>query len=76
MLPIQKKLIKYNFNANVNKIMYIVIHDTSNKSSTATAINHYNYFSGGNRGASAHYFIDKDNIIQIIEDKDAAWHVG
>ncbi|OHW63052.1 N-acetylmuramoyl-L-alanine amidase CwlA precursor [Andreesenia angusta] len=74
MLPIQFMPVKYNFNKGTNKPKYIVIHDTGNP--TASAENHFRYFNGGNRGASAHYFIDQDNIIQIIRDEDSAWHVG
>ena len=76
MIPIQRKIIDYNKYPNQNKIEYIVIHDTGNPSPTADAMAHYKYFSGGNRSASAHYFIDKDNIIQIIDDKDGSWAVG
>lgn len=76
MLPIQRKIIDYNKYPNANKIEYIVIHDSGNSKPTADALNHYKYFSGGNRGASAHYFIDVNNIIQIIDDKDGSWAVG
>ena len=76
LIDVQRKIINYNKTPNANNIKYIVIHDTGNPSPTADAMNHYRYFSGGNRNASAHYFIDKDNIIQIIDDKDGAWHVG
>lgn len=74
MLPIQFMPVKYNFNKDTNKPRFIVVHDTGNE--TAGALNHFKYFNGGNRGASAHYFIDQDNIIQIIRDEDSAWHVG
>lgn len=76
LLPIEQKWIRYNFNANANTPRYLVIHDTGNPSKTADANAHYNYFSGGNRGASAHYFVDQNRIVQIIKDRDAAWHVG
>lgn len=74
MLPIQFMPVKYNFNKGTNKPKYIVIHDTGNP--TASALNHYRYFNGGNRGASAHYFIDEASIIQLIKDSDRAWHTG
>ena len=76
MLSIQRKIINYNKYPNENNIKYIVIHDSGNPSPTADAMAHYKYFSGGNRGSSAHYFVDKDNIIQIIDDKDGSWAVG
>ncbi len=43
-------------------IKYIVIHFTSNNGDTA--LNNCNYFSGANRGASAHYFIGDDGIYE------------
>jgi N-acetylmuramoyl-L-alanine amidase len=76
-MNIEKKLIKYNFSSrNGQKISYIVIHDTGNKNKGADAEAHYKYFSGGNRNASAHYFVDDKKVIQIIEDNNASWHCG
>lgn len=76
-MKINKKLIKYNTSSrHGTPIQYIVIHDTGNAASTATAENHFNYFNGGNRQASAHYFVDDKQILQIVEDNVAAWHVG
>lgn len=75
-MEIEKKLIKYNFTPNANKPKYIVIHDTGNTSKGAGADNHYKYFNGGNRNASAHFFIDDKKILQVVEIKDSAWHCG
>ena len=50
------------------------MHFTGNK--TDTALNNANYFGGGNRNASAHYFVDNDNIVQVVEDNNASWHCG
>ena len=55
-------------------IKYIVIHFTSNNGDTA--LNNCNYFSGENRGSSAHYFVGDDGIYQSVPDKWAAWAVG
>lgn len=55
-------------------IKYIVIHYTGN--TTDTAKGNANYFRTANRGASAHYFVDKTTVYQVIEDKDIAWAVG
>jgi len=76
MLPIEKKLIKYNFTANANNPYYIVVHDTGNTTKGANALGHFNYFNGGDRQASAHVFVDDSNILQLIEFNDKAWHVG
>ncbi len=75
MLPIKKKLIKYNYSSG-NNVKYIVIHDTGNTDRGANANAHYNYFNGGDRQSSAHYFVDGNNIIQIIEDWNKSWHCG
>lgn len=77
-MVLNKKLVKYNYNTGRggNSIKYIVIHDTGNTSKGADAEAHYKYFNGGNRGASAHYFVDDKQCIQIIEDSNTAWHVG
>lgn len=76
MLSIEKKLIKYNFNKGGNYPRYIVVHDTANTSNGANAKAHYNYFNGCNRNASAHLFVDDNNIIQTVEFTDIAWHCG
>ena len=55
-------------------IKYIVIHFTSNNGDTA--LNNCNYFSGENRGSSAHYFVGDDGIYQSVPDNWAAWAVG
>lgn len=61
---------------NKNDIKFIVIHWTANESSGATAMNHYRYFQNNKVGASAHYFVDNDNIIQIVGDSTVAYAVG
>lgn len=76
-MNIEKKLIKFNTSSRKGtKIKYIVIHDTGNKNKGANAENHYKYFNGGNRNASAHYFVDDKKILQLVEDNMASWHCG
>ena len=54
---------------------YIVIHDTGDPG--ATAQNEHDYFAGGDREASADYFVDSGGVIQIIDSpKDYSWHCG
>lgn len=72
MLPIQKMISAYNHYKG-NNIQYIVIHDVGTRS---TARNNVVYFSGGNRNASAHYFVDDGSIWQSVEDFNGAFHVG
>lgn len=72
MLKIQKMISKYNF-YNWNKPQYIVIHDVG---AVSPAINNVKYFAGGNRGASAHLFVDDNECWQSVEFNHGAWHVG
>jgi len=55
-------------------IKYIVVHYTANNGDTAR--NNGNYFSQPNRNASAHYFVDENEIIQSVKNTDTAWHCG
>lgn len=75
-MNITKKLIKYNFTPDANKPEYIVIHDTGNKDAGANALMHYRYFAIADRQASAHFFVDSDQVLQFVEVKDKAWHCG
>lgn len=73
-MEIKKNLTTQNYNAGVaGRIKYIVIHYTANNGDTA--LGNTNYFKSY-RGASAHYFVDENNIYQSIEDKNIAWHCG
>lgn len=75
MLPIQKMISKYNNSSRGGqRIKYLVFHYTGNKGDTAE--NNARYFNGGNRGASAHYFVSDNQIYQVVEDYRAAWSVG
>lgn len=71
---INKKISKYNYTAYKNRsVDYIVIHWVGGVSS---AKNNATYFYNGNRNASAHYFVDANEIWQSVLDKNAAWAVG
>lgn len=73
---INKMPIKNNFSKRINKLEYIVVHDTGNPRKGAGAKNHYFYFDRKYRGASAHYFVDDSNIIELIDPHLVAWHCG
>lgn len=75
MRKINKLISGYNHNAgSVSRIKYIVIHYTG---ALGDAKANCNYFAGGNRNASAHYFVGYDGAIwQSVEDKNIAWHCG
>ena len=69
-----KNLTTVNYTKGNSGRKYIVIHYTGNK--TDTAIANSNYFKSVNRGASAHYFVDKTSVCQVVDDNDTAWAVG
>ena len=73
------KFYKYEIAYNkydTNTVEYIVIHDTGNAAAGADAMAHYQYFAGGDRNASAHYFVDDGQVVQIIDDSEGSWHSG
>ena len=66
----------YNVSNRNDPIMYIVVHYTG---AEGTAKNNIDYFNGGNRNASADYFINHDGEIwQYNPDiqRRYAWHCG
>ena len=73
-MKIIKELTKTNYTKSSNrKIEYIVVHYVG---AVSTARNNANYFKNTYRGASAHYFVDENEIVQVVEDKDISWHCG
>lgn len=72
-----RKQIQYNTTPRKQAIRYIVIHDTGNPGKGADAENHYKYFNGGNRGASADFFVDGREVWQVNDyTKNYSWHCG
>ncbi|HJD45939.1 MAG TPA: N-acetylmuramoyl-L-alanine amidase [Candidatus Mediterraneibacter norfolkensis] len=69
-----KNLTTVNYTKGNSGRKYIVIHYTGNK--TDTAANNANYFKSTNRGASAHYFVDKTQVVQVVDDANTSWAVG
>lgn len=72
MLQIKRQISHYNHYGN-NDIKYIVLHYVG---ADSTAKDNADYFCGANRDASAHYFVDDNEIWQVVEDHNGAWHVG
>ena len=73
-MNIIKELTQSNFSkSNNRKIEYIVMHYVG---AVSSAKNNADYFKNTYRGASAHYFIDDNDIYQVVEDKDISWHCG
>ena len=75
MREINKLISGYNFNTgSVSRIKYIVIHYVG---ALGGAKANCQYYAGGNRNASAHYFVGFDGEIwQSVEDANIAWHCG
>jgi len=74
MVAIKKQHTKVNF-TNVNiPVKFIVIHDTGVVGQTAQ--NNADYFEKTYRGASAHYFVDENEIIEVVPPGKKGWHVG
>lgn len=61
-------------NKDSRNVEYVVFHYTGNSKDSAWA--NVNYFMGANRDASAHYFVDDENIYQSVDVNDVAWHCG
>lgn len=56
-------------------VHWIVLHFTANNGDTAK--NNADYFANNaNLRASAHYFVDPNEIYQSVKDSDTAWHCG
>ena len=68
----------YNIVARKDAVKFIVVHYVgAGTSALGNAKNNCIYFSGGNRNASAHYFIDDGSIYEYADPKKYyTWHVG
>ena len=73
MKQINKMISPYN-HYDYNKPEYLIFHYVGAQSSTAK--NNATYFFTGDRQASAHYFVDDNEIWQSVEDLCGAWSVG
>lgn len=74
-MDITKYLTTTNYTKATNRsIKYIVLHYTANNGDTA--MNNAKYFYDTYRGASAHYFVDENEVVQVVDDSNTAWHCG
>lgn len=74
LYPIQKDLTLVNRGTSGNnKPQWIVIHFVGAR---GQAQDNAKYFKYAYREASAHYFVDPHQIIQVVEDDTPAWHIG
>lgn len=75
-MTINRKISLINFydsNRSKSAIKYIILHYVG---AVSTAKNNADYFYSKYRGASAHYFVDENEIWQVVEDNDSAWSIG
>ena len=73
-MEIKTKLTQVNRTVMTNKQnKYIVIHYVGAVSSAKA---NADYFYSVNRQASAHYFVDENEIWQVVKESDRAWHCG
>jgi len=76
-MKINFKQIIFNTTPANRNIEYLVIHDTGNRRIGANAEAHFNYFNSGNRNASADFFVDDEEILQVNDyTKYYTWHCG
>ena len=75
-MTINRKISLINFydsNRSKSAIKYIILHYVG---AVSTAKNNADYFYSTFRGASAHYFVDENEIWQVVEDNDSSWAIG
>lgn len=73
-MEIKTKLTTVNRTVMNNKQnKYIVIHYVG---AVSTAKANADFFYSVNRKASAHYFVDENEIYQVVKESDSAWHCG
>lgn len=78
MLSIIKKQLTKNYSVDRTIVpKYIVIHETDNEGRGANAMAHFNYWNNNsNAQSSTHFVVDSENIVQMLELNQRAWHVG
>lgn len=63
-----------NYGGTRASTKYIVVHYTSNQGDTAK--NNADYFAREDVGASAHFFVDENEIWSSVPEACVAWHCG
>lgn len=71
---IKKQILQFNNPKIAFQAKGVVIHETANPEDNAQM--EYRYFNAANRQASAHFFIDSEEIVQTIETSVISWHAG
>lgn len=78
IIPFHKKQLTINYTKGVViEPKYLVIHETANRNKGANAKAHYNYWSTNkSANASTHFVVDSEEIYQMLDLTNMAWHVG
>lgn len=77
VITIEKKFISENFE-NIDTVpQYIVIHETGNSKAGANSDAHYEYWNSHPEAkASAHFVVDDNKALNLVDIYKKAWHVG
>ena len=73
MIPVPCRRENYGGERTQN-VHYIVVHYTAGHNDTA--LNNGKYFATAVTGASAHYFVDEQNVVASVPEDRVAWHCG
>jgi N-acetylmuramoyl-L-alanine amidase len=74
MVPIKIQILSNNNPGNSITPIGVILHETATPN--ASAQNEFRYFNSVYRGASAHAFVDCEEIVQTIAWNKEAWHAG
>ena len=77
-IPLEIKQIDLNYSIGAKMTPeYLVIHETNNYAAGADANAHYRYWNTNpDAQASTHFVVDNNEIYQMLELDQIAWHVG
>lgn len=73
VVPIPASRATYTAGRGGADVLWLVIHYTG---ADGSARDNGRYFAGGNRNASAQYFVDDVDIVLSVSEEDTAWAVG
>lgn len=73
-MNIIQDLTQVNYTKGRQAVIYLVSHFTGNYNDTARG--NANYFRSVDRGASAGWFVDDIDAVQVVKDEDTSWHCG
>lgn len=75
-MEIKKMIAKTHCYLGQNNPAYVVLHETDNWSTGASALAHANAMRNGNLDGTVHFYVDSKEIYQTLDFQDGAWAVG